>query len=707
MIDLSTVSARAGIIYLDDAATEVIVGLNAQLDGTHATDNMFSFEMTLEGQSLTLSSESQADGRIVDGSGLTTSKLYLGFDSGDLADFDRIIEAAGFDVSNLYVMDRYIENAAFFGVTNMEELYNDLPSSVVINIFDVDNAPVDPVAVTQTQRTVVIEPDTQVDVSINFNEFNLTVEVATLDLILSGGSVLAGNLGLPATFGPGGPVSADANFFQTLTIVSQGDSANIIDGEIVAGGEGWSQALIGGENNLLDVNIQATQDLYIGGIEFSSINSENASATAYLDVDVATDVTVEIGDLDTGDNDVDALIVTHTGEGDLTFGLSSANTVDPDDALTISGSGEASAILTINITGEIDLSDDTLSNVDFIYLNDGATLTLDAVEAGQFADITEAGLSGGANTTLNIVNYDGGAIDASILDANGIDTINLALAGANLTLDSTIDLTYIDQITIPAGYELTMTADQYEAFVGVGVDGVAGTFTGGGTLNLVDFDSDNGDVLLATGVGNEVLHGTITLDAAAGEVLVLSGATLGDFSFIMSAEDQTLIFSTESQADGREVDGTGFANTNLVIGFAYTDNVDPDSVIESGGFNVSDLWVWDDYIANTSGGGEFNFEELFNDLPDTVVVNIFDETDDDLFDLDDVAINQTHRFVVIHPDTTVDAETMFDDHDVDREVSELDIDMLGGAVITGDVSLPPPSTGIKTWLTAGPCCSGP
>ena len=169
-----------------------------------------------------------------------------------------------------------------------------------------------------------------------------------------------------------------------------------------------------------------------------------------------------IVDLDTDDPQVSALTVTHTGAGDFTFGLSSESTIDPEDALTLTGSTEASAITTINITGEIDLSDDTLANIDFIYLNDDSVLTLDAVEAGQFVDITEAGLSGGDNTTLELVNYDGGAIDSSVLAANGIDDINLYVTG-DAVVDPAADFSEVDFIYIPDGASLTISADQFES----------------------------------------------------------------------------------------------------------------------------------------------------------------------------------------------------------------------------------------------------
>ena len=86
-----------------------------------------------------------------------------------------------------------------------------------------------------------------------------------------------GDLGLPTIDMTQQPLDPDtllvANYFDTLTINSSGSAANEITGVINGAADdlGLPGGVVGAENNLLNVDIVAGQDLTIGGIEFSAI----------------------------------------------------------------------------------------------------------------------------------------------------------------------------------------------------------------------------------------------------------------------------------------------------------------------------------------------------------------------------------------------------------------------------------------------------
>ena len=160
------------------------------------------------------------------------------------------------------------------GGLNIEQLLDELASAVELVVYF---NPEELGILNATNRVVIVEPGTTVDdvnnpggtdIALEFNDPDTDDEVLTVTLDLMGGVVLDGGISLGITSDPG---CATPLYFQTLTIISQGDGVtenalsggteNIIAGDIVADPDVNSGQA---SNNLLDVNIEATQALVIG-----------------------------------------------------------------------------------------------------------------------------------------------------------------------------------------------------------------------------------------------------------------------------------------------------------------------------------------------------------------------------------------------------------------------------------------------------------
>ncbi|NIB42084.1 DUF4214 domain-containing protein [Pseudomaricurvus alkylphenolicus] len=454
------------------------------------------------------------------------------------------------------------------------------------------------------------------------------------------------------------------------------------------------------ENNLLDVVINATQDLTIDEIEFSSRNDSDDEATATLEVNGAGNVV--INDLDTDDDDVDALVVDHNGTGDLTIALSETIlTVDAADAITVDGSDAAGNTI-IAVHGDLNLSDDTLVGVNAIELTavDADTTAAVTLTTTQFVNIGEAGFSLVDNTTggvagvqqINLTSYNGEDIQSDELNADPddveitIQSITVEDTNGTVTVPAGADLSNVQSIVIPEGTTLEMTADQFQSMP-------TGTITGDGTLNITNLDDDNADIDLSTVAANA---GVISLDAAAATVVlngvtdaaVLDGTgTVSAFSILMTADGQSLTLSNETQADGRTVDGSAQTNTTLVLGFDNADGTDADAIIESAGFDVDDLFVLDEFVDNATAG-TFNFEEIYNGLSEDVTVTIFEVGGAVVVPVDATAISTTNRVVIVEPDTDVVPDIAFNILDGDAEVATLSITLSGNSNIQGSLLLP-------------------
>lgn len=706
-LDLSGITGNQGTITLLDN-TVILRGVHAN----EIADNPFTVEneatperfMTVldefaivvgAGQQITLSNEAQADGRTITGGGT----VWLGF--AGIADNE--INCANYDIAKLEVWDALIEGDNY----NVEDLLQGLISSVEVHVFDVNAnvpTPIDPASVTKTLRVFVIDENTTLtEPEVVFANLNAGSEVSQLTIVLDGNATIEGNINLgainhgiiPGSVTPETPAGIEyaPDFFQKLVITSQGDTANEIDG-VISGLGGVDinvnptpgEPQIGLENNLLDVTINADQTLQLDGITFTSI-TDGATADLLVRGDFAT----TIDDLTTGDDEVDALEVTHEAgsTGDLTIGLSTLATIDegadPDD-ITITGSTAAidTLILESDATTPMDLSDDELFSINSIVLVDESVLTLSQTQINDLDDLT-GGLSdivvanSGDTATLHVVDVMGTGFpfDASQASA-GVNIASITIIDdPTVTLDPATDLTGVDEIIVLAGTTLNLTAAQFLQLEGNSVTG--DTISGGGTVNITDLYQvnvgDGDDLDFSTITANQ---GTITLH----ENVVLDPLTdLSNFA-IELANGQVIGLSSEAQADGREITGTG-ATSTVQLGFDILTGMLPQ--IDCGNYDISDLWVLDRLVELYS---QNNVEWILDDLASETLVTIFDmdATSNPPVDVDADSL-KTHREVLVQPDVTVDSNIGFNDLSPYAEVADLTLTLSGNSIIDGNLNL--------------------
>ncbi|SDE30695.1 calcium-binding protein [Desulfuromonas thiophila] len=643
--DLSAISAVNGTLSL---AEDVILRIDSV---NYDLTDLASFSIVLAAdQSITLSNEVQADGRVINGA--TGSVAVLGF----AATSDGQLDASGYSVSRVEVLDLLIENSAANGTTNIENLLDGL-NQVDVHVFSVGQLAVDPAAITTTIRSFTVNADTTIDnVNLAFSQLSAGHEISQLTLNLAGNAVIEGAVDIAAI---NHGVNADGQpynpaYFQKLIINSSGDEANAIEDVITGSGVYVSDGV---ENNLLEIEIYATQDLSLAGIDFSS---RADGAEAELIIDTAAGVSVTIGDLDTDDDEVDALSVTHTGAGSLEIGLSSLATVDASDHLSITGSATGTTIL--NLSGSLNLSDDSLSNIDAVVLNEGAELTL---TQGQYNAIGGADFSlQGAAADLHLLSVVSGVFDASLL-APGINVASLTIQG-NLTFSAASDFTGVDEIIVPQGSSLTISAAQFQQLEG------AGTISGGGMVNITgltqaDIDAEGGFNL--TGIE----AGAITLTLSE-DVNLADNSLLGDLSNleVYVATDQTLGLDNASQADGLVVNGPVGSTVVFMFDDVVKGYVD---YIDASGYNIDTLKALNTFVDGR------NIEQILQDLDSEITLSLYHSPESLGF------VSSTDRILVVEPGVTVPGFVVVNDLGGDTAVRNLAITLQGGAEIDGSVYL--------------------
>ncbi len=670
------------------------------------------FEYLIGANKLTLPDIDLADGVSITGEAGSTIEFT------DLdGSYPAKIDASGFNVEFLRITDLLVSG------NNVDYIFKGLPEGVTKVIFNGDGD------VAGRLQNVVIEEGTTIFGDISFNEYLLSTEVTHLSMNMEGGTRIDGDLVLSTV-----EVNIETDnlipyYLQELIINSSGtagnnvtgDTANIIDGDITPAAYPLAISVGSRDNNLKNVTINADQDFILEGrILFSSHGTDNDlplnnqpndgitandddEATATLTVTGSANVT--IGDLDTGDDDVDYLVVNHLGDGDLTFGLSSLATIDADDEITVNGSAVGKD--TIVITGDIDLSDDTLINVDAIVLNNAdqaanLTITQDQFDAIYAAD----GFSGADATapylaTLEIVAFDTDNFDATALPPE-VTVASITLAG-DMTIENS-DLTGVGQIIVPKGATLNISADAFQQLVGygtiVGVD-AQGNASNDFTVNITDLTNDNvqydedGDGVYDVGsIGSNGVDGFNLSQVAADNITVTLGedeVTLGEFvdgalvdgsaSVIGDAEfiltnGQTLGIATFGQADGLDATGTG--DTTLVYKFAGFGGTL--TQIDASGYDVTTLKAL--AASFTLIPFNANVEFVIDDLASSVELRLYEDP------LDLGFLDPTYRRVVIEEGITTPTGLLFNDWDDTDEVRTLSLTMEGDVILNGDLSIP-------------------
>ncbi|EIC28704.1 beta strand repeat-containing protein [Methylomicrobium album] len=682
-----------------------------------------------DNQTIGLASNVQADGLNVDG-GANTTIVYQFV---ALVPFPGQIDASGYDVTTLKALAQSFTTG---GPSNVEYSIDDLPSSVELRLY-VD--PADLGFLDPTFRRVVIEEGITTPSGLIFNDWDDTDEVRTLDLTLNGDVTLNGNLSIPTRTDKDGDYGVQ-QFFQRLTINSNGAEPNTIDGNIntatVLGAPNTS------DNNLLLVDINAAQELVIDGdIVFNSIDVPDDDAAALLTIDGTADVTVQ--QLIATDPDIDTLTVANDGTGTLTVtGASPA--IDGGttlEELLFTGPGDVvlgdldSSSSETGIAGSalslIDASGSTGDlNLGEINEVDSADFTLIAGTGVMIARLSDDTLdSTGVDTTPGTVddtagwNIDysnaapgsefhlgGGSGPLAFVDGSKLD-IDMGANGV-LYIDETMDLSDLDlsitqtlPIVLADGVTLTLTAAQADGLTIIDGDdtGVPG-FTG--VVNIVDLTNDTNpddpsDAFDLSGIDEDVA-GTITFAAGVNDVTLDKATDLGFFSVTLdtltdengSLNGQTIRFQNVDQAErvviaaNDATPGTG-NSTNVVWLFDdITAPVDTRGYFSNGPldsqnpypttYTIGRLWLSNELI-DTEGG---DVEDLFTTLPDAVLRVDFGDISELNILLNSNAINRTIEFTNFV--TVGDLE--FSDMGINpvEHIESLTM-KLGGQVTIGDV----------------------
>ncbi|WP_206836786.1 beta strand repeat-containing protein [Marinobacterium iners] len=614
------------------------------------------------------------------------------------------IDASGFDVSQIYLANTLLQNGV-----NVDALLAGLPFTVEKVIFNGEGL------VIEGDQTVTVEAQTTVVGNLEFNKLALDTEVQNFTLNLEGGVELQ-DVDLSSaikTDADGNPLlnthletvvinsnkSVDADN-QDLANLMSGETANVI-GTLTAAGTLASQGSTNDtdnsgyeddseENNLLDVTINATQDLRMDGIVFSAVNGDDAwgindQDAAAATVEITGTADVALGLLDTTDDDVDALTVNNSGTGTVSATIDgSATGFDADDALSFTGSSIA-----LTVEGTVDLSDDDLSGVSAVTLADDAALTLSFTQLTALGAENVVGTEGTLTEDLTINGYDGSAFDFTTIDEN-IDEVALVLDGSDVVLDATVNLTGVVSIDANGG-TLTLTAAQFNQLAGTG------TITNATALNITDLTQDDVDAGFdITGVASGLADPTaititlgedrVDLGTFEGGQLVANseadldadGLTNDPSASFLLADGQTLGLVNITQANGLVVNSEAGADTTLVYMF---DTVPPylfdypDFVIDASGYKVSTLKALNTMVDGT------NIEALLYELSSDVTLQIYH--DPEQLGL----LNPTYRVVTVEEGVTVDGFLMFNDPDTNDEVQSLTLNLLGGTHIDGDIIL--------------------
>jgi len=604
------------------------------------------------------------------------------------------IDASGFDITYLRILNALVDGA------NVDLMFSGLPGTVTKLIYNGNGW------VSTIDQTVTIEEATTVDGHLVFNPPASDTEIANFTLNLEGGAVISDNLRLSTNpkfvdsngngHYDGGDTNLMRSFLQSLTINStgtavnplNGDTTNIIKGAITPMGVGGQSA----ENNLLSVTITGDQALVVeDGIVFNSVTGDddffaNDNENAVATLNVESDASVVLGVLDTSDDDVVELVVNQTGAGDLTFTLNPDN-LGADDQLTINGSATAqTTIVVADGSNDLNLSDDTLVNVDAIVLEDAADLIL---TQAQFNDIGAANFSLADNASdadIDLVAFEGAVVfDATALEA-GIDIETITMAPGAQVMDPATNLTGVAQIFVPEGGSLTLTADQFAqldgtgSIVGVGTQDFTVTITGldqadvDAGLNLTGIESTNIIIDVDGSVVN--LHETTVLGNVGNLTFLLDdNAILGLADIEQLSPRYTIEPPTTGVEAGSGLTVIGGTGSSVELQFTQTAGVYWFEAFDASGIQTDTIRLLNDLVKNRN-------IELLQGIDSDVEVIIFET----LLDFPGY-LTTINRVVEVEPGVTIDGFIVFNDSTDDSEIRTLQIDLQGDATVDGSIYL--------------------
>ncbi|MBL1266195.1 MAG: DUF4214 domain-containing protein [Halomonas sp.] len=690
-IDLSGITADNTTLTLAEDVT-VPAEDGAAVPPVVATD-LGTFEINIGGFTFTLPLITQADGLTITGEAGSVLAFtdVTAYDTTSSTGNDGI-DASGFDVEILKALNVLVDDQ------NIEQLFEGLDSEVTVEIYN-DLGFLQPVF-----RTVVVNEGTTVPGFVAFNDIGDASELRTLDLTLMGGTEISGNLDLTNTAG------TDQNLipqrFQTLTINSEGtaenllngETANVITGNITATPASTPDVDPSEENNLKNVVINASQDFVLeGDLVFSSVSDDTRfeatnddAATVTLEINGDADVSIQ--QIDVTDPDIDTLVINNAGSGTLTVtGASPAINGDGGEleTLTLEGTGDivfgtdgegitSATVSTIDasaLSGDLTLGEVTdVDSADFAFTAGSGvttmTLTTDELNADVNADPAESGWS---------IDYTNAAAGSELRLGEDLDftagplSINMGTNGT-LYIDADTDLTALDltllgdqPIVVADGVELTLTAAQASGLNIIGENGVDST----GVVTITELGEEPVDL---SGIQTE-LAGNVTL---AEDSVALDAATdLGNFTVLLDGATAQLIgFATEEQADGQAVEATGTGEHSIAWLFNALVNKPLDASNYDG--DITRLYINDQLVVSDP-----DIESYYEGLSQLIeIINIqFTGDLDDL--LETIALQRTFE---VQAYADLENGLALVDGDDQRFLENIDIEM-GGQVTIGDISL--------------------
>ncbi|HQT03357.1 MAG TPA: hypothetical protein PLU46_00055 [Thiotrichales bacterium] len=701
---LSIASITAANVSITLAEDVAIADANSDLANTGALTINIGNDMTFAHNDT-----SDLDGATINGGTNSTLRLT------ETANAATAVSATNWDITTLQIDQAYVAGQ------NVDGRFTGLKETVTKEIYS------DFGVVVGQDQIVNLEAGMTVTGALTFNRVETNVEIENFTLNMQGGVILNGNLDLRSNDENNGTVDFLHAHLQSLTINSTGTAenevfggaSNIITGSVTAVGADDET-----QNNLLNVTINATQALEIQGDfvvtsaagDDAYVIGDDTAATATITVNGTANV--DLGTLDSTDDDVDAVVVNNAGTGTVTVGLDAAKldqTANNTDSLSFTGSN---INLQIAAGADVNLSNDNLSGVTTITVGTAADTVNSSVTLtqAQYDGLTLVnGTDADTVMTLNLVAFGSDVFDATAADADAI-TITMA-AGIN-TLNPATNLTGVTSITVPEGGTLNLTAAQFQQLNGAGTINILNTDGNGGndaiTVNItdltqadifVDADADGAvDAGENFSLANVVVgaNGTLTVTQAASAATITLGvfnneglttqaldansiANLNGAAYIMGA-NQTLELVTSVQADGLDVTGGAGSAVKFRFDALNAAQVDANNVpsIDVSGYDVAQLHTMNTMYntANAGLNGEQNVEVILSNLDSAVELVIYNDP------LALGLVDARNRVVTIEADTVVNGELVFNDIKQSVELTSLTINLEGDAGIAGDLRIP-------------------
>jgi hypothetical protein len=405
---------------------------------------------------------------------------------------------------------------------------------------------------------------------------------------------------------------------------------------------------------------------------------ESLTLTADGDVEVEGGLPAQLESIDATGID-GSFTAAFEPAGDFTFEgaqagseLTLEGTFEATDATSIDG-GSAGMTLVIDGSADITLEDATLANINTVVLEEGAELNITFAQAIEIGAENFVLAEGADDATLNLSGL--GEEPFALADfAEGINVDVVTIADQpEVTLNPATDLTGIANLQVPEGTILNLTAAQFQQLTDGQITGIGGTTDF--TVNITDLtqaDVDNGIDLSGIEADNTTLTlaEDVTVPAADGTAVPPVVATdLGTFEINIGGFTFTLPLIT--QADGLTI--TGEAGSVL----AFTDTTTYDTANSANGIDASGFDVEILKALNVLVDGE-NLERLFEGLDSEVTVEVYNDLG---------FLQPVFRTVVVNEGTTVPGFMAFNNISDVSELRTLDLNLMGGTEISGDINL--------------------